>query len=78
LPLVASPLIANQLQIAKQMPRTLCNPTRRKKKHIQRRAATYPELKHRTGAEPAARLGSMDRETPATLAAEIMEIGGLS
>ena len=43
-----------------------------------RGARTYPEPNCSVGAEPAARLGSTVRDMPATLAAQMIEIGGLS
>jgi len=43
-----------------------------------RQARTYPEPNFRMGAEPVARLGSTVSGTSATLAAQMMEIGGLS
>jgi len=43
-----------------------------------RGARTYPEPNCSVGAEPAARLGSTVRGIPATLAAQMIEIGGLS
>jgi hypothetical protein len=46
--------------------------------HPRRGARIYPEPNCRVGTEPAARLGSMLRGIPATLAAQMIEIGGLS
>jgi hypothetical protein len=41
-------------------------------------ARNYPEPNHKVGTEPEARLGSMVRGRPTTLAAQMIENGGLS
>jgi hypothetical protein len=48
----------------------------REKKMPRRGARTYPEQDNKVGVEPAARLGSMVRGGPTTLAAQMIEIGG--